>query len=118
MSAGQPRKNSPNRKSKQPEPPPPSPSVMEALSRVWLRFERYSWDVLGVLLLAVSALTALALFGLTEGSFISPWGTFLKQWTGIGAYVIIIMMAQPLRVVARRRRNDGGPERASRTCFQ
>lgn len=93
MSAGQPRKNSTSRKSKQPEPPPPSPSAMDALSRVWLRFERFSWDVLGVLLLAASALTALALFGLTEGSFISPWGTFLKQWTGIGSYTIIILIA-------------------------
>lgn len=82
---------------------------MDTLSRVWLRFERYSWDVLGVLLLAGSALTALALFGLTEGSFISPWGTFLKQWTGIGAYVIIIMIAI-LGVGALRRR----PETAKR----
>ncbi|MHB0924585.1 MAG: DNA translocase FtsK [Bellilinea sp.] len=76
-----------------PEPPQSSSSVMEVMGRFWLRFERFSWDVLGVLLLAVSALTALALLGLTQGTFISPWGSFLKHWTGAGSYAIIVLIS-------------------------
>ena len=59
MSGASPRKNQPRGKRPlPPEPEPASPSVMEGLGRVWLRLERYSWDVLGVVLLAGSALTA------------------------------------------------------------
>ncbi|MHB8113704.1 MAG: DNA translocase FtsK [Bellilinea sp.] len=86
-----------------------SPSVMEVLGRIWLRFERYSWDVLGVFLLALSALTALALLNLSQGTFISPWGAFLKHWTGAGSYAIIILTAF-LGIAALRHQ----PERASR----
>lgn len=107
MSAAQSRKNQTHRKSKQPDPPTPTPSVTETLGRIWLRFERFSRDVLGVLLLAGSALTALALFGLTEGTFISPWGKFLKQWTGIGSYAIIVLIAI-LGIGALRRQPQSG----------
>lgn len=93
MSAAQPRKNPTRRKSIPPEPPLPTSSVMDVMGRFWLRFERFGWDVLGVLLLAVSALTALALLGLTQGTFISPWGSFLKNWTGAGSYAIIVLIA-------------------------
>ncbi|OGN72662.1 MAG: hypothetical protein A2X24_10660 [Chloroflexi bacterium GWB2_54_36] len=82
---------------------------MEVLGRIWLRFERYSWDVLGVFLLALSALTALALLNLSQGTFISPWGVFLKHWTGAGSYAIIILTAF-LGIAALRHQ----PERASR----
>ncbi|MBA4398477.1 MAG: hypothetical protein C0396_01160, partial [Anaerolinea sp.] len=82
---------------------------MEVLGRIWLRFERYSWDVLGVVLLALSALTALALLNLSQGTFISPWGAFLKHWTGAGSYAIIFLTAF-LGIAALRHQ----PERASR----
>lgn len=72
MSATQPRKSNKSRKSPPPKTTQPAHSVLDELGSFWLRLERYRWDVLGVLLIAVSALTALALFGLTQGSFISP----------------------------------------------
>src|SRR3990172_3378294 len=110
MSGASPRKNQPrSRSAPPPEPEPTSPSVMEALGRGWLRLERYSWDVLGVILLAASALTILALLNLSQGSFISPWGAFLKHWTGAGSYAIIFLMAY-LGIAALRHQ----PERASR----
>jgi S-DNA-T family DNA segregation ATPase FtsK/SpoIIIE len=82
---------------------------MEGLGRVWLRLERYSWDVLGVVLLAASALTVLALLNLSQGSFISPWGAFLKHWTGAGSYAILLLMAY-LGIASLRHQ----PERANR----
>ena len=110
MSGAQPRKkNSRSKSALPPESDSVSPSVMEVLGRIWLRFERYSWDVLGVFLLAFSALTALALLNLSQGTFISPWGAFLKHWTGAGSYAIIILTAF-LGIAALRHQ----PERASR----
>jgi len=110
MSGAQPRKkNSRSKSTPPPESDSVSPSVMEVLGRIWLRFERYSWDVLGVFLLALSALTALALLNLSQGTFISPWGVFLKHWTGAGSYAIIILTAF-LGIAALRHQ----PERASR----
>lgn len=110
MSGASPRKNQSRGKSTPPPEPEAAPaSVMEFLGRGWLRFERYSWDVLGVILLAGSILTVLALLNLSQGSFISPWGAFLKHWTGAGSYAIIFLMAY-LGIAALRHQ----PERASR----
>ena len=110
MSGAQPRKkNSRSKSAPPPESDLASPSVMEVLGRIWLRFERYSWDVLGIFLLALSALTALALLNLSQGTFISPWGAFLKHWTGAGSYAIIFLTAF-LGIAALRHQ----PERASR----
>lgn len=94
MTAAQPRKN-PNGKPPKPIPQPEKPplSFFEVAGKFWLRVERYSWDVAGVFLLATSALTALALIGLTQGTFISPWGDFLKHWTGAGSYALVILIA-------------------------
>jgi len=94
MTAAQPRKN-PNKKPPKPIPQPEKTplSFFEVVGRFWLRIERYSWDVVGVILLSVSALTALALIGLTQGTFISPWGDFLKHWTGVGSYALVVLIA-------------------------
>jgi len=92
-----------------PEPELPPPSFMDALGRFWTRFERYSWDVLGVFLLTISALTALTLLNLSQGTFISAWGKFLRHWTGAGSYAIIFLLAV-LGIAAMRH----SPERASR----
>lgn len=110
MSGAPPRKkNSRSNSASLPESDTVSPSVMEVLGRIWLRFERYNWDVLGVILLALSALTALALLNLSQGTFISPWGAFLKHWTGAGSYAIIFLTAF-LGIAALRHQ----PEQASR----
>ncbi len=110
MSGAAPRKKkSPSSSAPPPESDTVSPSFMEVLGRIWLRFERYSWDVLGIVLLALSALTALALLNLSQGTFISPWGAFLKHWTGAGSYAIIFLTAF-LGIAALRHQ----PERASR----
>lgn len=110
MSGAPPRKkNSRSNSAPLPESDTVSPSVMEVLGRIWLRLERYSWDVLGVILLALSALTALALLNLSQGTFISPWGAFLKHWTGAGSYAIIFLTAF-LGIAALRHQ----PEQASR----
>ncbi|MEN4011159.1 MAG: DNA translocase FtsK [Bellilinea sp.] len=61
-------------------------SLLEGVGRALVRLERFGWDILGVLLIALGLLTLLALIGWTSGSFISPWGDFLKRWLGMGSY--------------------------------
>ncbi len=52
------------------------------------RLSRFGYDLLGILLIAFGLLTLLVLVGLTEGSFVSPWGVVLRKWMGWGSYAI------------------------------
>ena len=108
MSAVQPRNKAHAKKSAPAEQTEETSSLMETLGRFWLRFERFRWDVLGVILLAISALTALALFGWSEGTFISPWGRFLQHWTGSGSYAIVILLTYTGILFLRHRPEAGG----------
>lgn len=58
-----------------------------------LRFERFGWDLLGVVLLVIGSITLLGLLGLTRGVFITPWIELLKQWLGWGSYIIAFSVA-------------------------
>ena len=78
-------------------------SILEGIGRVLVRFERYGWDVFGIFLMVLSLLTILVLVGLTAGSFISPWGDFIKRWIGGSSYFAAILTAYLGLVVVRRR---------------
>jgi len=65
-------------------------SLDDILNEIGVRFGRFGWDLLGLALIVAALLTLLALTGLTEGSFISPWGKTLKRWTGVSSYLITI----------------------------
>ncbi len=67
---------------------PRKASLGDRLQNLWVRFRRFSWDLLGVALIVAGLLTLLALTGLSEGSFISPWGSVLKRWSGASSYLI------------------------------
>jgi len=81
-------------------------AVIEGLGRVFLRFERFGRDVLGISLLVICLISLLALLGLTAGSFISPWGDFLKRWIGIGSYMVVGLTGYGGALILRR--NTGG----------
>lgn len=84
----------PRKKSSQPKSTPktgtenPGKSFLDRLGDFGVSFERFGWDLLGVALLVACLLTLFALIGFTQGSFISPWGTVLKRWTGATSYLI------------------------------
>ncbi|HZW04516.1 MAG TPA: DNA translocase FtsK, partial [Anaerolineaceae bacterium] len=69
----------------------------------WLRFDRFGWDFLGVTLCALGLLTLFGLFGLTAGSFVSPWTALLLRWVGWGSYPLAVVFLY-LGVVALLRR--------------
>lgn len=72
--------------------PEPSGEWLDRVAGYWLRFDRFGWDFLGVALCALGVLTLMGLFGLTAGSFISPWTNLLLRWTGWGSYLLAAVM--------------------------
>lgn len=70
------------------------------------RFRGYTWDVAGVLLIAVSLMTLLASIHITGGSLLSPWVEILKRWFGWGSYVIVVSGGVIGFFFIRRRRDE------------
>ncbi|MGD2155871.1 MAG: DNA translocase FtsK [Anaerolineales bacterium] len=73
----------------------PQPPWLEFLLDFWLRFERFAWDVGGVLLLAVSLMTLLALVfpELTRGALLIWWSEVLRHWLGWGSFMMVVATA-------------------------
>ncbi|MEJ2597931.1 MAG: DNA translocase FtsK [Anaerolineales bacterium] len=73
--------------------------------RLLTRFERFSWDVGGVVLLALAAMTLLALIlpGLARGFLLSWWAHQLTYWFGWGSvWVVSILVVIGLWMLRRR----------------
>jgi DNA segregation ATPase FtsK/SpoIIIE, S-DNA-T family len=68
----------------------PAGQVFDRVAGIWLRFERFGWDILGVVLLAVAVITLLGITGLTQGAFLSPWVSLLQRWLGWGSFLVVI----------------------------
>jgi S-DNA-T family DNA segregation ATPase FtsK/SpoIIIE len=63
---------------------------LDQLARLNLHFGRFARDVGGVLLLALAAMSLLALTGLTNGVLLNPWAELLQLWFGWGSYPIVL----------------------------
>jgi S-DNA-T family DNA segregation ATPase FtsK/SpoIIIE len=85
------------------------PPWLESLLDLWLRFERFAWDVGGVLLLATALMTLMALFfpELTRGALLTWWSRVLRHWLGWGSFMMIVIMAV-LGFWMLARRTSGG----------
>ncbi len=93
-----------------PEPQPtPTPNLNQWLDRLaewWLGFSRFAWDVIGVILLALAAISLLGLLGLTKGSLLSPMIETIRRFLGWGGYLAVVF-AGGLGLLAVRRRKPG-----------
>ena len=69
----------------------PSQGLREYLLRTLLSFQRFAWDVGGVIILSISLMTLLAMVGLTEGKLISPWIDLLRRWMGYGSILVVLV---------------------------
>jgi len=65
-------------------------------------FDRYGWDILAVILFALSFISFFGLIGLSKGSFITPWAAILKKGFGWGAWLLVIFLALSGLMVLRR----------------
>ncbi|MEN8173207.1 MAG: DNA translocase FtsK [Chloroflexota bacterium] len=84
-------------------------SGIDSLVRVWLRFERFSWDIGGIIALAVSLMTLLGLAApkITGGALLSFWVDLLRRWLGWGIFFVILAFGY-LGIIMLRRRMDEG----------
>jgi hypothetical protein len=60
---------------------PPDRDWYDWLERLQSHFGRFSWDLGGILLLAFSLMTLLALTGLTRGLLLTAWSAVLQRWS-------------------------------------
>ncbi len=92
--------------SKTPPPSTPTQALQTGLSLL-ARFQRFSWDVGGVLLLALSLMTliALTLPQFASGRLLSAWGALIKNMFGWGSLLVVLATALAGLVVLRVRAN-------------
>jgi S-DNA-T family DNA segregation ATPase FtsK/SpoIIIE len=93
-------------------------SWSDLLLKIWMRFERFAWDVGGVALLAVAIMTLLALLlpELAGGKLLVWWTSLLRRWFGWGS-LFIVMAAGILGLVMLRRRVENQPTVRWRRVF-
>ena len=63
---------------------------LDRLARFNEHFGRFVRDALGVLLIAVSLMSFLALGGYTRGALLTPWSDLLSLQFGWGSYLVVI----------------------------
>jgi S-DNA-T family DNA segregation ATPase FtsK/SpoIIIE len=89
--------------------PDPSPSsTSDRLIRIMLRFERFAWDAAGVVLLALSLMTLVALLipSLAQGVLLMKWTDFLRRWFGWGSLMVVGVLGIAGLMFLRRRMDD------------
>ena len=69
-----------------------SPYWLDTTLTVFLRFRRFAWDAMGILLIALAVMTTFALLNLTGGSLLSPWAGILRRWLGWGSVLFVIVI--------------------------
>ncbi len=65
---------------------------LDRFGSLWLRFDRFGWDVLGILLLSVGMITSLGLAGLSAGNLMAVWVWLLKRWLGWGSFLFVVVL--------------------------
>src|ERR1035437_10382176 len=70
---------------------PRSSDWVDRLVRLQDHFGRFLWDILGVFLCAFGLMTLLGIFGLSKGSLLEEWVTFLHVWFGWGDLLIVLI---------------------------
>lgn len=93
---------------KQAEPIPPRRSWVETAVRLWLRFERFAWDIGGVVVLALSLMLLLGLIApdLAGGALISGLTRFLRRWLGWGSLALVLAGGAVGLFMLRRRAGE------------
>lgn len=77
----------------------------KSLSKRRINFDRFGWDVLGILLLTISFILLLGLFGLSQGRFVAFLTEWLLLWFGWGSYLLAGVLIF-LGVIVLRKRSE------------
>ena len=92
---------------------PPQTSWMDVILRLWLRFERFAWDIGGVLALALSLIVLIGLVApeYSSGSLLNSLTQVLRRWLGWGSLMIVLAGGAIGLFMIRRRVGDVPPIR-------
>ncbi|NPV77844.1 MAG: hypothetical protein HPY59_15905 [Anaerolineae bacterium] len=82
---------------------------LDRFGSLWLRFDRFGWDVLGILLLSAGMITSLGLAGLSAGNLMEVLVWLLKRWLGWGSYLFVVVLIA-LGVLTLLRRLTHSPQ--------
>jgi S-DNA-T family DNA segregation ATPase FtsK/SpoIIIE len=89
-------------------PVPSEESTSDRIVKIWLRFERFVWDAVGIFLVAISLMTLIALLipSLAQGALLIGWTDFLRRWFGWGSLMIVAVLGVAGLMCLRRRMDD------------
>ena len=89
-------------------PEPQALSTTDRIIKIWLRFERFAWDALGIFLIALSLMTLVALLmpSLAQGALLVGWTNLLRRWFGWGSLMIVVVLGFAGLMVLRRSLGD------------
>lgn len=73
-----------------PQDEPPKNDWLDRLARFDAHFGRFARDAAGVFLLALAAMSLMALWKLTSGQLLTVWVNFLGKWLGWGTYLLVL----------------------------
>jgi S-DNA-T family DNA segregation ATPase FtsK/SpoIIIE len=62
----------------------------EGLINFILKFQRFTKDIAGIILLVLASLTLFSLIGLTSGAWLTPWASWLRRWFGSGSVFFVL----------------------------
>jgi len=77
----------------QPSPPSQEPQApqLDSAVKVLTRFQRFAWDIAGMVALAISLMTLLSLaMPQVTGGLLDLWANFLSIWFGWGGYWVVL----------------------------
>jgi S-DNA-T family DNA segregation ATPase FtsK/SpoIIIE len=94
--------------SNKPAPKPVPESRLEYLLLFLARFQRFAWDMAGILVLALSLMTLLALPAIPgfTGGLLAGWATILRGWLGFGSIFIVLIGGMAGLIMLRRRNGE------------
>lgn len=76
---------------------------LDRFGSLWLRFDRFGWDVLGIFLVSTGMITLLGLAGLSVGNLMVVWVWLLKRWLGWGSFLlVVVLIALGVLILLRR----------------
>ncbi|MEX2144353.1 MAG: DNA translocase FtsK [Anaerolineales bacterium] len=87
--------------------PPRRPGFLARLD--WLRggLGDVASEIAGLLVLALAPLTLLGLFGLTGGTWLSPWVSLWRRWLGWGSVLVVLGLVWAGWSLLTRRQTSG-----------
>lgn len=91
---------------KENRPPQGRSAWLENLLGFLLSFQRFTWEIAGVLFMVIASITLLGLIGLASGAWLTPWAGWLRRWFGIGSVLISVAFGVSGLWILYQRKDD------------